>query len=90
MNEIAKAMWDISIQYLDAAQSEEDVSSSICYTGIAECALKAAQFAVNNPFLVGGEQEAGLPPGAMTGHVSPLPPVPQGPTSGPQVWGAPR
>lgn len=82
MNEIAKVMWDISTTYLEAAQADQDVNAAICYTGIGELALKAAQFAVNNPALVAGIDEYAPPVPAGT-------PVPAGPTQGPKFWGAP-
>lgn len=99
MNDIAKAMWDISITHLESAIDTDDVNEAICYTGIAEIALQAAQFAVNNPYLVGGAAEAGIPyvqipddavPSGTPGDLpvpGPKTPVPQGPTGGPQVWG---
>jgi|tagenome__1003787_1003787.scaffolds.fasta_scaffold10150989_1 hypothetical protein len=81
MNEIAKAMWDTAIAHLEAAQADEDVNIAICNTGIGELALKAAQFAVNNPALVAGIDEYAPP---MPGGA-----IPAGPTQGPKFWGAP-
>lgn len=83
VNEIAKAMWDIATQYLEAAQAETDVNASICYTSIGELALKSAQFAVNNPSLVAGEDAVPLPPGPALDSVAPV-----GPTQGPKFWGS--
>lgn len=83
INEIAKALWDTSNQYLEAAQAEADVNISICYVSIGELALKSAQFAVNNPALVAGVDEF-APPGPQPGST-----VPAGPTQGPKFWGAP-
>jgi hypothetical protein len=81
MNEIAKANWDLAIVWMEhAADEDTDINSTIAYTGLAELALKAAQFAVNNPELVMGLDM--LPrPDANT-------PPPVGPTQGPRLWGA--
>jgi hypothetical protein len=81
MNEIAKANWDLAIVWMEhAADKDTDINSTIAYTGLAELALKAAQFAVNNPELVAGLDM--LPkPDANT-------PAPVGPTQGPRLWGA--
>lgn len=99
MNEIAKGLWDLSVAWLKAADDATDTNSTICYTGMAEIALQQAQFAVNNPMLVGGAPEAGIPytipEGAVPGPGGlPIPgpntPVPQGPSEGPKLWGAPK
>lgn len=84
MNEVAKSMWDIAIQFLEASAEnhDRDVNLSICQTGIAECALKAAQFALNNPQLVVGDDGVPMPPGVVN------PVIPQGPPGGPKVWGS--
>jgi hypothetical protein len=84
MNEIAKELWDLSVQWLDAADHADDINTTIAYTGMSEIALQQAQFAVNNPTLVMGQDELPLPPG-----VTVAPPLPPGPTQGPRVWGAP-
>lgn len=96
MNEIAKAHWEKAVAWLDYANNAEDVNTTICYTGMAECALKMAQFAVNNPVLVGGPGEAGypVPPGSVINAQGiPVPgpnsPAPQGPSQGPKLWGTP-
>ena len=95
LNEIAKAHWDLAMQWIKAADDADDVNTTICYTGMAEFALKAAQFAVNNPLLVQGIDEYAPPAGAIAGVAGGLPtpgpnsPVPQGPTQGPKFWGAP-
>ena len=94
VNQIAKANWDLAVTWLAHAADAEDVNTTICYTGMAECALKMAQFAVNNPYLVQGIDEYAPPPGAVTapGEIpkpGPNSPVPAGPTQGPKFWGAP-
>lgn len=96
MNEIAKSLWELSLKWLGAADDSDDINSTIAYTGMAEIALQQAQFAVNNPMLVGGAAEAGipyaLPAGAVPGPDGvPIPgpntPAPQGPSQGPKLWG---
>lgn len=83
MNEIAKAHYDLAVAWLSAADQADDINSTIAYTGQAECALKMAQFAVDNPALVMGIDEFAPPmPNANS-------PVPAGPTQGPKFWGAP-
>jgi hypothetical protein len=84
VNEIAKALWDISVAWLQHADKADDINTTIAYTGLAEIALQQAQFAVNNPSLVLGQDELPLPPGATV-----APPLPPGPTQGPRFWGAP-
>jgi hypothetical protein len=81
VNEVAKAMWDKAVTYLDAAVDTDEINSAICYTGIGELSLKMAQFAVEQPWLVGGAEEAGIP---MPQQDSP---VPSAPMTGPKVWG---
>jgi hypothetical protein len=80
MNEIAKGLWDLSVQWLAHADKVDDLNSTIAYTGMAEIALQQAQFAVNNPELVAGLDGLPLPPEGG--------PVPLGPTQGPRLWGA--
>lgn len=95
INAIAKAHYDLAVAWLDHADKAEDINSTIAYTGQAECAVKLAQFAVENPSLVAGVDEYGppeIPPGttrvsdeqalAALGESS-------GPTQGPKFWGAP-
>jgi hypothetical protein len=84
MNEIAKGLWDLSVQWLKFADDCDDINNMIAYTGMAECALKQAQFALDHPELVMGLDQVPMPPGAMPGQQVPL-----GPTQGPRVWGAP-
>jgi hypothetical protein len=81
INEIAKAHWDLALSWLEAADQAEDINNTIAYTGQAECALKMAQFAVDNPALVAGIDEFAPP--------MPSAPVPAGPSGGPKFWGAP-
>lgn len=99
MNEIAKAHWDLAMQWIKHADDADDVNTTICYTSMAEFALKAAQFAVDHPMLVGGAAEAGIPyaipEGAVQGDEGvPVPgpntPAPQAPSGGPKFWGAPQ
>lgn len=83
MNEIAKAHWDLSMQWIKAADDAEDVNTTICYTNMAEFALKAARFAAEYPALVAGIDEMAPPmPNANS-------PVPHQPPQGPKFWGAP-
>lgn len=83
MNGIAKAHWDLAMAWIKHADDTEDINTTIAYTGMAEFALKAAQFAVNNPALVAGIDEF-APPGPKPGS-----PIPAGPSTGPKFWGAP-
>lgn len=96
MNEIAKALWDLSLQWIEHADDADDINTTIAYTGMAEIALQQAQFALNNPMLVGGAPEAGIPYAIPAGAVPgpggvPIPgpetPAPQGPSGGPKLWG---
>jgi hypothetical protein len=82
VNETAKSYWDLAVAWLAHADSADDINSTIAYTGQAECALKMAQFAVNNPYLVTGVDEF-APPGP-----TPDAPVPAGPSGGPKFWGS--
>lgn len=79
MNEIAKQLWDLSVQLLNYAQAADDINNTIAFTGMAEIALQQAQFAVNNPSLVLGQDEIPMPPGTR---------LPPGPTQGPKFWGS--
>lgn len=81
MNEIAKGMWDLSVQWLKNADDADDINFKIAYTSMSEIALQQASFAVANPALVLGIDEF-APPG-------PNQPAPYGPTQGPRFWGAP-
>lgn len=83
INEIASSYWTLAAAWLQAADEADDINSTIAYTGQAECALKMAQFAVDNPLLVQGIDEF-APPGPQPGST-----VPAGPTQGPKFWGAP-
>lgn len=83
VNEIAKAHYDLALAWMNHADECDDINTTIAYTGLAECALKLAQFAVDNPYLVQGVDEF-APPGPK-----PESPVPQGPMQGPKFWGAP-
>lgn len=82
-SEIAKRLWDTAIEHLESAATEENVATSDAYVRIGELALKAAQFALNNPALLAGVDPAslGLPPGA--------PPLPPGVHGAPPlpIWG---
>lgn len=94
MNEIAKLLWDTSLENLNSAMESEDINETIALTGIAEIALLQAQFAVNNPLLVRGIDEYAPPPGSTPNAEGiPVPgentPMPPGPTEGPKFWGAP-
>lgn len=99
-NEIAKALWDTSLGWLDAADKADDINSTIAYTGMAEIALAQARFAAEYPYLVGGASEAGIPyieaPEGSTPNEQGIPvptnntPMPPGPEGGPKLWGAPR
>lgn len=87
MNEVAKALWDLSVQYLEHAGTDVDTNTTICYTGMAEIALQQAEFAVKYPSLVAGEDAVPLPPGMTIEHGMA---TPAGPTTGPRLWGAPK
>ena len=85
MNEKAKQLWDMATQHLESACETDDAELAACYTSIGELALKAAQFALNNPALVLGIDESqipGMPIGAppLPGHI--VPGAPRG-----KVWG---
>lgn len=86
MNETARAQWEMAQNWIHTAHEAEDVNTTICYTGMAEFALKAAQFAVDHPDIVGEVEAVQYPPG----YVAPDRPMPPGPTGGPQFWGAPQ
>lgn len=86
MNEIAKTLWDTSVAWLEHANESDDVNTTIAYTGLAEIALQQAQFAVNNPDLVLGQDSVPMP----DGDVMPAGVPPYGPTQGPRFWGAPQ
>jgi hypothetical protein len=81
MNEIAKTLWDKSLDWLQHAHDVGDVNTTIAYTGMAEIALQQAQFAMDHPELVLGLDALPKP----TGNT----PVPAGPMQGPRLWGAP-
>ena len=81
MNEIAKGHYDLALQWMNYADEVEDINNTIAYTGLAECALKMAQFAVDNPDLVG----AVLMPEGVTVPVGRE--MPPGPEGGPKLWG---
>jgi hypothetical protein len=81
MNEIAKGLWDLSVQWLGHADDHEDINFKIAFTSMAEIALQQAQFAVNNPELVAGLDQLPMPQHGGQ--------VPLGPTQGPRLWGAP-
>jgi hypothetical protein len=83
MNEIARGYWDLAEQWIAHADNVDDINNTIAYTGMAECALKLARFAVENPALVMGVDEF-APPGPGNS------PAPRGPTEGPKFWGAPQ
>lgn len=86
MNETAKAYWDLAVAWLAHAENVDDTNTTICYTGMAECALKMATFAVDNPYLIAGIDEmlpVKMPEGDIVNTV-----VSPAPTSGPKVWGA--
>lgn len=81
MNEIAKGYWDLATAWLQTADECEDINYRIAYTGQAEFALKAAQFAIDHPELVMGLDAVPMPNAGT--------PYPMGPTQGPRLWGAP-
>lgn len=81
MNQIASDYWTLAAAWLEAADKAEDINSTIAYTGQAECALKMAQFAVNNPYLVQGIDEFS-PPGPQQQQPAPM--------EGPRFWGPPK
>jgi hypothetical protein len=83
VNEIAKAHWDLAMKWIDVADQADDVNTTICYTGMAEFALKAARFAVEYPELVNGMDVVPMPEGEVMNT------PPRGPTQGPRLWGAP-
>lgn len=87
--EIAKRLWDTSIQHLERAADEMNVDLSDAYVRVGELALNAAQFALANPALLAGipdfdPENFGLPHGA--------PPLPSSVTGvpTPPIWGGSR
>lgn len=76
MNETAMEYWALAQAWLQAADEATDVNSTIALTSQAECAVKLARFAAE--FL-----------GPDVPQPNANSPVPQYPTQGPKVWGAP-
>lgn len=94
LNETAHGYWQLAEGWLEHADNCDDINSTIAYTGMAECALKMAQFAVNNPNLVVGkdDEENSVLQAAQRqidqGMIAPQD-IPQGPPGGPKLWGSP-
>lgn len=82
MNNVAKELWDKSIQWLGEADTATDINSTIALTGQAEIALRQAEFAAKYPDIVGVVDPVIA---AAQANITPRQ-VPSGPPGGPQVW----